>query len=1383
MNRTDENIYDINTYTNIELFNVLDLDNPTDRELEAKILFFINKYDNIKTDEGYKLASFFDKIYKHFFEVDEDYDNEYEENDTNITEGLDNMYPMNTDSSNDIIAYGSSQNEFTNDASSNFSLINASSANYDNTQNSINPLKNYVSQNPNLLQINTPSPQSGIASEPTTTQVGFTKSIDYAKDQLNPLLQQTITRVISIDSQYRDDKLTISTDFTFDLSQPLKDVVSLKLYSVQIPYTWYTINNDFGSNFFYIKGNSPGIADGNHDFQFRIASGNYSPNELALAVSTSIQNIKNENTDISFGSTNITYNNNTSLSTITIDIQNQFNETSYYLYFPQDNSSGWIDPYSSAVYSAGILTRQTSIPAYLGFDCINIPNQYPYILYSELLINFSASINNNNRIYYINSSNNTFIINKYIGTITTTINTNVNSSNVYISDNFTNPNIPIDLSFTISLSLPVDSSYTRNEIVEDLSNQIQNCKYLSSTYSGISLNIYNGNPYYTLAIKTNRKTTNNLPNSKLCIIFPTENSISNIWTGINSCFQFPNITSEINNIISETNPINEQDRTFIITTNPYIKLTCIKPGFDTTINDYKITIANSQGVGYTLDGYTNAINIGINLENALTKNSSNNNIGDFYLNYFKSYIDPTTSKFNIWVDITKNIQQPKFKMYNNGYINSNGNYSETGIVDISNINFLTTIGFADSYTSNDISNNNIIILSNTSTISTVSTFNIYSQYLTSFCYDVSSNSGTPIYYNVLSPLVPIKQIDSSGNIITTYQSPTNEQPYNATGYTDLANIINTQFATYTDSDGSHVLSNTNIKFDQSGNDQIITTLTIHINKTITQSDYSIQFIDVSYVTQNNFIMNLSGYYNNFNNSYSTIPKINYNNIGFLSNTVGLGKGTGQGTNQFSLSSNNVFTSTFDSSNGYIIDSSYLLLLQTNPNSEFNKVIYAIPSPTGNYHIPNSSLQNLKNLETDINKQINLFSDLSGTVITFTKNNTNTITCSLTIIITPNITNSSWHNLYIDPIMINEPYDLSNNNNLSYNNLSYIGIQGNYAFTNNQIYITSKNNTFQIIPFDNGLTTIPSNIYNNIITITIPPSEYTRTQLIAIINTEFGNNPLTVGSNASIITINGLQYTQIRLNINKMFTAKDYILDFYDQSSFVKCYVGATSVRNTTWDATLGWILGYRLTTIYILSDYIDTNTPIIKMVGDTGVCTNLFNYFLICLDDFNQNHLNDGLVTITNKDNSIPLPSYANRSNFICDPVTGLLSYNTNSSNYNQLTQNQIYSLTQIANSKNITTSNLYNQSVLMKSYGQGPFVKDVFGLIPMKLAGLSNGSSYVEFGGTLQNQERSYFGPVNISRMAIKLVSDRGDILDLNGANWSFSFICEQLYKQKPST
>ena len=37
-------MYYVNEYTEKELYDILDMNSPTDRELEAKIIFLINKY-------------------------------------------------------------------------------------------------------------------------------------------------------------------------------------------------------------------------------------------------------------------------------------------------------------------------------------------------------------------------------------------------------------------------------------------------------------------------------------------------------------------------------------------------------------------------------------------------------------------------------------------------------------------------------------------------------------------------------------------------------------------------------------------------------------------------------------------------------------------------------------------------------------------------------------------------------------------------------------------------------------------------------------------------------------------------------------------------------------------------------------------------------------------------------------------------------------------------------------------------------------------------------------------------------------------------------------------------------------------------------------------
>ena len=100
--------------------------------------------------------------------------------------------------------------------------------------------------------------------------------------------------MISIDSQFREDpRNTSATNFTMNLSESIDNVISMKLYSVQIPYTWYTINESFGSNFFYIKGNSPGINNGDHDIKVDINSGTYTADGIVSAINTKLNFLKN----------------------------------------------------------------------------------------------------------------------------------------------------------------------------------------------------------------------------------------------------------------------------------------------------------------------------------------------------------------------------------------------------------------------------------------------------------------------------------------------------------------------------------------------------------------------------------------------------------------------------------------------------------------------------------------------------------------------------------------------------------------------------------------------------------------------------------------------------------------------------------------------------------------------------------------------------------------------------------------------------------------------------------------------------------------------------------------------------------------------------------
>ena len=457
--------------------------------------------------------------------------------------------------------------------------------------------------------------------------------------------------------------------------------------------------------------------------------------------------------------------------------------------------------------------------------------------------------------------------------------------------------------------------------------------------------------------------------------------------------------------------------------------------------------------------------------------------------------------------------------------------------------------------------------------------------------------------------------------------------------------------------------------------------------------------------------------------------------------------------------------------------------------------YLIPAPT------DLSYDSLAGLQTGINNELQRFPDLAGSNVEIIENVDGiTAIVKLSLVIRQKYYLNSWNkHVNIDNAMIDNEFPLLNSPissvydvNRQFTDLSFsdidedgntvLGINSNSYILQNLITLTEETNKIELIAYEEGVVAPENNI---IIELPIKSGNndirYTRDTLLSSINNAFSG---TVASESSItiITIEGVEYVNLRITINKEYRAKDYRLSFFDPYSFVKCYQGVSSVRNTTWDSTLGWILGYREFTVYNLSNYENADgSSVISITADTGISTELFNYFMLCIDDYNQSHLNDGLVTITSRDTETSLPSYALRTNFICDPATGEKVYNTQSRNdNNKLTEKQIQSLVSKANATS-SENNLTTGNVNSKIYGSTPFVSDVFGVIPLKLSGKNNGETIVEFGGTLQNQERQYFGPVNIQRMSVKLVSDRGNVVDFNNANWSFSLICEQLYKPQP--
>ena len=214
------------------------------------------------------------------------------------------------------------------------------------------------------------------------------------------------------------------------------------------------------------------------------------------------------------------------------------------------------------------------------------------------------------------------------------------------------------------------------------------------------------------------------------------------------------------------------------------------------------------------------------------------------------------------------------------------------------------------------------------------------------------------------------------------------------------------------------------------------------------------------------------------------------------------------------------------------------------------------------------------------------------------------------------------------------------------------------------------------------------------------------------------------------------------------------------------------------DNNLGWNLGFRgsniggveLAIAYDLAPL--ALSPLNSVTASVPYCNIGPNYFLLVVDDFNQNHLNQGLVNIDDTDTTLSPPPYINADiNYTCFSTDeGFQSpypvYIPNAPT--RLTQAQLYSANQIAENRRNTTN----------IRTPGPTTTDVLAVIPLKVGGLSFGDKYIEFGSSLLQNERVYFGPVNISRMRVVLRDDKGNIVNLNGADWSFSLISTHLYE-----
>ena len=311
-------------------------------------------------------------------------------------------------------------------------------------------------------------------------------------------------------------------------------------------------------------------------------------------------------------------------------------------------------------------------------------------------------------------------------------------------------------------------------------------------------------------------------------------------------------------------------------------------------------------------------------------------------------------------------------------------------------------------------------------------------------------------------------------------------------------------------------------------------------------------------------------------------------------------------------------------------------------------------------------------------------------------------------------------------------------------------------------------TYYVIDVNYGNTCFWVSDGTDNIPISIPSGNYTPTSLVTALNDAFAAAGFTFTSPVLPVSYNSSNYkitmqlnggtygSPVAFTINPTTTK----LIFFDPTITLQCET--TCVQNGLYlNQTLGWLMGFHNSTGMIPVEAAG-NT------GDSVLDLNGPRYFILALDDYNQNHLNNGLVSITEPSKVVKLPSYYSPDQpYVCEPSQfGQVAQLTQSSP-RTLTQSQIYTINEI----------LKNNVNNMELRAKAPTTTDVFAIIPIKQASVG-GTLYVDFSGQLQDNRRTYFGPVDIDRMRIRLLNDKGRVVNLNGADWAITIISENLYQ-----
>lgn len=160
-------------------------------------------------------------------------------NSDDLPESKDNIIKFFTKTAFSIV------NNKKKDNNENINEISKPIPNEENEKNLINDY--YTNFNSKLLP-------TGYIRKPLPNQISInTNNNRFVQGLVNPVERETYTTLLSINSKFRNEYTSSSTDFTVNLNEPYHNVVSLKLASFEYINSYYNFSNHLRTNRFRIE--------------------------------------------------------------------------------------------------------------------------------------------------------------------------------------------------------------------------------------------------------------------------------------------------------------------------------------------------------------------------------------------------------------------------------------------------------------------------------------------------------------------------------------------------------------------------------------------------------------------------------------------------------------------------------------------------------------------------------------------------------------------------------------------------------------------------------------------------------------------------------------------------------------------------------------------------------------------------------------------------------------------------------------------------------------------------------------------------------------------------------------------------------------------------